>query len=273
MPTSTDLVTDLPADFEVFGQAVDTAMADLKGGTTGQVLAKASGTDMDFTWTAIDPLVILDAKGDLITATAADTPARLAVGTNDQILTADSTTATGLKWATPAASGGMTLISTVTASANSAVSFTSIPATYKHLLLTYDQVYSSVNDSAYWSVRLNNDATKHNYAGANINNAAAGDRAQANFGTNAAEAVIPGGYNASSDTGLNTFGRLWIFNYFSTTNGKAVEWKSYRGLNIGSVGYSNYQGYYGGTAAITQIDFIRNSTQTVTGTFRLYGVS
>ena len=40
MPTSTDLVTDLPADFEVFCQAVDTALVDLKGGTTGQVLSK-----------------------------------------------------------------------------------------------------------------------------------------------------------------------------------------------------------------------------------------
>jgi hypothetical protein len=105
MPTSTDLVTDLPADFEVFGQAVDTSLADLKGGTTGQVLAKASNTNMDFSWVAIDPLVILDAKGDLITATAADTPARLGVGTNGQILTADSTTATGLKWAAPAGGG------------------------------------------------------------------------------------------------------------------------------------------------------------------------
>jgi hypothetical protein len=51
MPTSVDLVTDLPADFEVFGQAVATSMADLLGGTTGQVLAKTSATDMDFTWT------------------------------------------------------------------------------------------------------------------------------------------------------------------------------------------------------------------------------
>lgn len=51
MPTATDLVTDLPADFEVFGQAVATSMADLLGGTTGQILSKTSNTDMDFTWT------------------------------------------------------------------------------------------------------------------------------------------------------------------------------------------------------------------------------
>ncbi len=50
MPTSSDLVTDLPADFEVFGQAVDTSLADLKGGTTGQILAKNSNTNMDFVW-------------------------------------------------------------------------------------------------------------------------------------------------------------------------------------------------------------------------------
>ena len=52
MPTPTDLVTDLPADFEVFGQAVDSDFADLLGGTTGQVLSKTSNTDLDFTWVA-----------------------------------------------------------------------------------------------------------------------------------------------------------------------------------------------------------------------------
>lgn len=133
MPTNTDLVSSLPADFEVFGQAVDTSLADLKGGTTGQVLAKASGTDMDFTWTAIDPLVILDAKGDLITATAADTPARLAVGTNGQVLTADSTASTGLKWAA-AASGSMTLLSTTTLS-GSTTTVSSISQSYKNLYI------------------------------------------------------------------------------------------------------------------------------------------
>jgi len=49
---------------------------------------------------------IFDAKADILTATAADTPARLAVGANDTVLTADSSTATGLKWA---AAGGKLL--------------------------------------------------------------------------------------------------------------------------------------------------------------------
>ena len=63
MPTSTDLVTDLPADFNVFGQGVDTTMADLKGGTTGQILSKATNTDMDFVWIAND-------QGDITGVTA-----------------------------------------------------------------------------------------------------------------------------------------------------------------------------------------------------------
>ena len=104
-PDDTDLVKDGALAIRTLGSAIDTSLVDLKGGTTGQVLSKASNTDMDFTWSSVDPLTILDAKGDLISATAADTPARLAVGTNGQVLTADSSTSTGLKWATPAAGG------------------------------------------------------------------------------------------------------------------------------------------------------------------------
>jgi len=58
MPNSADLVTDLPADFAVFGQGVDTSMQDLLGGTTGQVLSKTSGTNMDFTWIEQDDTTI-----------------------------------------------------------------------------------------------------------------------------------------------------------------------------------------------------------------------
>lgn len=100
VPTSTDLVKDGATAIETLGDSIDASLVDLKGGTTGQALVKASNTDMDFSWSSIDPLTILDAKGDLISATAADTPARLAVGSNGQVLTADSTTSTGLKWAT-----------------------------------------------------------------------------------------------------------------------------------------------------------------------------
>ncbi len=117
-PDDTDLVKDGAAAMRTLGNAIDTSFVDLKGGTTGQVLTKASNSDLDYSWSSVDPLVILDAKGDLISATAADTPARLAVGTNGQVLTADSTASTGLKWATPA-SGGWTLLSTTTLTGSS----------------------------------------------------------------------------------------------------------------------------------------------------------
>jgi hypothetical protein len=68
---------------------------------------------------------IVDAKGDLIAATAADTVARLAVGTNGHVLTADSAEATGIKWA--AASGGssgLVLLSSATASASASLDIT-----------------------------------------------------------------------------------------------------------------------------------------------------
>ena len=114
VPTSTDLVKDGATAIETLGDSIDASLLDLKGGTSGQVLSKNSNTDMDFVWVTSDDAnaiqnAIVDAKGDLIAATAADTPARLAVGTNGQILTADSTAATGIKWATPAGGGGKIL--------------------------------------------------------------------------------------------------------------------------------------------------------------------
>jgi hypothetical protein len=138
VPTSTDLVKNGATAIETLGDSIDASFVGLKGGTTGQVLSKSSGTDLAFTWVAADDSnaiqnSIVDAKGDLIGATANDTPARLAVGTNGQVLTADSTAATGLKWGT--AASGLTLISATACSAVSSQAVTSFSSTYENYRL------------------------------------------------------------------------------------------------------------------------------------------
>jgi hypothetical protein len=83
----------------------------------------------------------LTTKGDLYTYSTTD--ARLAVGTNDQVLTADSTAATGMKWATPA-SGGLTLLSTTTLSGAS-TTISSISQAYTSLLVVTHGITASGN--------------------------------------------------------------------------------------------------------------------------------
>jgi len=111
-PDDTDLVKDGAAAIRTLGNGIDTSFVDLKGGTTGQVLSKTSGTDLDFTWVTTDDVnaiqnAIVDAKGDLIAASAADTPARLAVGNNGDTLLADNSQSTGLRYQTGVNTNGV----------------------------------------------------------------------------------------------------------------------------------------------------------------------
>lgn len=148
MPTSTDLVTDLPADFEVFGQAVDTSLADLKGGTSGQVLKKNSNTDMDFVWGAVagdiegvtagtgitgggtsgtvtitnDMATTITTNGDLLYGTGAGTYARRGIGSTGNVLTVSGGVPV---WSAPAAGGKVAqVVSVTTTSSNSTTSST-----------------------------------------------------------------------------------------------------------------------------------------------------
>jgi hypothetical protein len=103
-PDNTSLLKDGASAIRTLGSSIDTTMAELKGGTTGQVLSKTSNTDMDFTWVAQDDAnaiqnTQLTAKGALISAFSAGTPATLTVGANNTFLRANSSAATGLEYA------------------------------------------------------------------------------------------------------------------------------------------------------------------------------
>jgi len=169
VPSDTDLVKDGAAAIRTALGGVDTSFVDLKGGTTGQVLSKASGTDLDFTWVAQDDSnaiqnAIVDAKGDLIGATGADTPARLAVGTNGQVLTADSTASTGLKWSTVSGSD-IVRISTTSFSASSAVNLNDIfSTTYKNYMVMFQITSASGTGNLQARMRVSGaDNTTSNY--------------------------------------------------------------------------------------------------------------
>jgi len=82
------LVTDLPADFNVFGQGVDTSLQYLLGGTTGQVLSKTSNTNMAFTWIEQDDTTLsFNAQtGTNYTLVASDS-AKLVTASNSSAIT------------------------------------------------------------------------------------------------------------------------------------------------------------------------------------------
>ena len=120
--------------------AASGATGDIEGVTAG-VGISGGGTSGTVTITN-SMATAIDAKGDLVPGTGADTFSRLAVGANGTVLTADSAEATGLKWAAPAGGGGKVLqvvnatTSTATTSSSSTFADTTLTATITPTLNT-----------------------------------------------------------------------------------------------------------------------------------------
>jgi hypothetical protein len=247
------------------------ATGDIEGVTAG-VGISGGGTSGTVTVTN-SMATAIDAKGDLVVGTGADTFSRIAVGANDTVLTADSTAATGVKWAT-AASGGMTLISTASPSGATTISFTSIPTTYKQLYLFWDLYHSSSTEYLY--IRLNNYTAGDYYAaGLQItNNSVTYNVANGNSGFGDSNTLSPVDYSNGSAAGQRYKGNMTIERANEAVD-HIVNWTTYGKNNATNGLYGcNATGIYDGTAAaVSRLDFIRSGTQTITGTVSLYGVN
>lgn len=266
-PDNTDLVKNGALAIRTAVDAIDASLVDLKGGTTGQVLTKASGTDMDFSWVADAtgiPATIFDAKGDIIAASAADTAARLAVGANNTVLTADSSTATGLKWAAPsAAASGLTLITSDTFSAVTSKSINNcFSATYANYIVIINITSGTGSNNSTFKLRASGTDTSSNYNFNQIEqygSTVAGNTTTNGTGVNCNPSTLDAGgaaifnlYNpfASSNTYFTTEG--------NRKNSTSIEYGFRTGVQTSSTSFDGFTFSTDGSA--------------MAGTIRVYGL-
>jgi hypothetical protein len=218
----------------------------------------------------------LTTKGDLYGYSTTD--ARVAVGTNGQVLTADSTAATGVAWATAASGGGLTLITETVASANSSIDFSSISGSYTNLTLEWTGVYHSATGSNF-GFRLNSDS------GSNYNETYTYLEGTSPVGVSisglnqTSMGQVPFGNNASSTTANQTvMGVLNVYNYASTSKVKKYDMTTFYYTNS-NARYNSFtvSGYWNSTSAVTALGIFRAAgTATLSNlsntSIRLYGV-
>jgi hypothetical protein len=213
--------------------------------------------------TAIQP-TILNAKGDLIAATAADTPAALTVGANGTVLTAASGEATGLQWAAPAAGGGMTLVETLTLSGASTTSG-SIAGTYKHLFVVVKGTTASTNTDFY--LRMNGDSGSNYFR--NVITTVAPSTI-AGSGVSSQAEIRLSDIGTATSAGQRCRGNFWIVRYTDTDETYVTaQFFALEGSQKATV----INGVYDNSAAITTITLGVLSGTISAGTAYIYGVS
>jgi len=207
---------------------------------------------------------IVDAKGDIIAATAADTVSRLAVGANDTVLTADSSTATGLKWAAAASGGGMTSIASGSLSGSS-LSLTSISASYKDLVLVLrDATWTGAGN---FQMTLNNDTTANCYV-------SLFQMMGSSYATNGVvnnTININENFNPASGAQDNSL-YLTLLDYANTTCFKMMTWESQFKVSTYTL-TTSATATYKSTSAINRIDILPTGSTWSAGTYILYGVN
>ena len=244
------------------------ATGDIEGVTAGTGIS-GGGTSGTVTITN-SMATAIDAKGDLVVGTGADTFSRLAVGTNGYTLVADSAETTGLKWAAPASGGGYTLINTGgTALSGTSITISTIPNTYKFLYLVLVDAYAGTADNI--EMRLNGDsATNYRYTAIqNSNTTLSGYQ-----GDPQDNLKVSNYLGTSTDDNKKTFGVATITNYTATT-GAAVfsDFWAYNAASSLTIA-STLTGVYNNATAITSLTLRTGNGNTFSGgTAYLYGVS
>ena len=278
-PDDTDLVKDGAAAIRTLGNSIDTTTKNLNPetttgdiayrsatantntrlaiGSTGQVLTVAAGVP---SWATPTDQTPLTTKGDVFTFSTVD--ARLGVGANGTVLTADSAESTGLKWAAPVS--GMTSIASGSLS-GSTTTISSISGSYNNLVLIVRDYYGSTNGS--FEFRLNGDSTSNFYIAAYLfaeqgGSAGTGQDVSTKFGA---------GMGAPASSDKDNFATITINDYAGATK-KAVSIHSvYEAGSTNNVSAFR-AGYYRGTSAITSIDLLMSIGTWSGGTYILYGV-
>jgi len=226
---------------------------------TGDVLSATNMNDLSGTVNLINP----SAKGDLYAGSAANTYTKLAVGANNTVLTADSTAATGMKWATPAGGGGMTLLSTTTLSGTTNI--TSIDQTYTNLFIEISGV-TNATGGTYFKCQINGSAGNVSTISSERKTTTLG------WGYDDSELYLSLNYYAQYNDANNAWNVI-INNYANTSHYKTL---TYQGgyLNNGDSAkvVLTGGGIWRSNSAITSLTFLASAYALNGGTVKIYGV-
>jgi hypothetical protein len=263
-------------------------MGDLLGGTSGQILAKNSNTNMDFTWITNDIGDItavtagtgisgggtsgavtitnsmateITASGDMIVGTGSGTFDNLPIGTTGQVLTADTTVSPyKVKWASPSSSG-LVLITTASFSAAAAMSVNScFSSTYTNYLIQFKLAVTTGTVDIYFKERSSgtDDSDFYYYGATKV--------------TNGGTVTGSGAANTTAFTICNTstdgYGQIFVYSPNVATN-TYYDWKTMDfSPNIVSGG-----GLHASTPTTCDGFSIIPASSTITGTVSVYGYS